>query len=213
MSVRYYDEAIVNKIQKWIKDPNMHVLKPNQVSRLWETRADEKNDEPLTLPLVAISRDPSVSLKVSTKRNLSCDGLKLDGTKLRTLQLNAIPIQISYNIDIYTQRYDEGDEYLRNFIFNIVNHPKMKISIPYNDVNIEHVCTLLLDNTVTDNSDVSEKLFADQFTRWTLHVSVESAYLFSVPVQENAQVVGAALDLVDEDIPYEDYEGVDLKQQ
>lgn len=213
MSVRFYDEAISNKIQKWIKDPHLHVLKPNEVSRLWEVRADEKNDEPLTLPLIAISRDPNISLKVSTKRNLSFDGLKLDGTKLRTLQLNAIPITINYQIDIYTQRYEEGDEYLRNFIFNIINHPKMKICIPYNDTNIEHVCTLLLDSNVTDNSDIAEKVFADQFTRWSLRVSIESAYLFSVPVQENATIVGATLSLVNPEIPNEDVEGIDINNE
>ena len=42
----------------------------------------------------------------------------------------AIPINITYNIDIYTQRYDEGDEYLRAMVFNIVNQPKMKVVIP-----------------------------------------------------------------------------------
>ena len=31
MGVRFYDEAIANKIQKWIKDPNMVILKPNEV--------------------------------------------------------------------------------------------------------------------------------------------------------------------------------------
>lgn len=189
----------------------MVVLKPNEVSRLWEVRADQKNDQPLTLPLIAVSRDPSVSIKVSTKRNLSFDGLKLDGTKMKTLQLNAIPINIAYQIDIYTQKYEEGDEYLRNFIFNLVNHPKMTVTLPYNDTNIEHSCNLLLDQTATDNSDVSEKLFPDEFTRWTLRVTVEGAYLFSIPVQDNAKIVGAALDLVDPEIPHEDYEEIELE--
>ena len=195
MAVRFYDEAIVNKIQKWIKDPNMVILKPNEVGRLFQVRADQKNDQPLTLPLIAISRDPSLNMDVSTKRSLSCDGLKVGSTVKDSVQLDAIPISITYQIDIYTQRYEEGDEYLRNFIFNFINHPKMKILIPYNGSNIEHICYTRLSNTATDNSDVSEKLFPDQFTRWTLQIEIHDAYLFSVPVKENGQIVGAMLEL------------------
>jgi hypothetical protein len=130
-----------------------------------DSEADQKDDEPLTLPLIAISRDPNLNISVSTKRNLTFDGKKLDGSSLQSIQLDAIPIDLNYQIDIYTQKYDEGDEYLRNFIFNFVNYPQMKVLLPYNGSNIEHVCYIRLSNTATDNSDVSEKLFADQFTR------------------------------------------------
>ncbi len=191
MGVRLYDEAIVKKIQKWIKDPDMVVLKPNEVSRLWQVRADQKNDEPLTLPLVAISRDPTINIDVATKRSLTCDGANLtkNNAERVTIKLDAIPILINYQIDIYTQKYEEGDEYLRNFVFNFVNHPKMKILLPYNGSNIEHICYTRLANNVTDNSDVSEKLFADQFTRWSLQVSIHDAYLFSVPIKEDGKIV------------------------
>lgn len=197
MAVRFYDEAIVNKIQKWIKDPNMVVLKPNEVSRLWQVRADQKNDEPLKLPLIAISRDPTLNVDVTTKRPLTCDGLVVAKDMQRSVKLDAIPILINYQIDIYTRRYDEGDEYVRNFIFNFVNHPKMKILIPYNGSNIEHICYTRLNSSVTDNSDVSEKLFPDQFTRWTIQVEIHDAYLFSVPVEEVGIIGGAELELVD----------------
>lgn len=210
MAIRFYDEAIVNKIQGWITDPNMVVLKPNEVSRLWQTRADQENDEPLTLPLIAISREPSVSLKVSTKRPLTFDGKQLDGTPMNTIQLNAVPMMLSYQIDIYTQSYAEGDEYLRNFIFNIINHNECSVVLPYNDTDVEHVFHIELDPNVTDNSDVAEKLFPDQFTRWSLKINVTDAYMWSIPVQRNARIVGAVLDLQDPEIPNDDYEGLNL---
>lgn len=195
MAVRFYDEAIVNKIQKWIKDPNMVILKPNEVGRLFQVRADQKNDQPLTLPLISISRDPTINMDISTKRNLTFDGLKIGSNVHESVQLGAIPIGITYQIDIYTQRYEEGDEYLRNFIFNFINHPKMKILIPYNGSNIEHVCYARLVSTATDNSDVAEKLFPDQFTRWTIQVEIHDAYLFSVPTKENGIIAGVELQL------------------
>ena len=200
MGVRFYDEAIANKIQKWIRDPNMVILKPNEVSRLWQVRADQKNDQPLTLPLIAISRDPTVNMDISTKRSLTCDGASIGKTDTTSFQLDAIPIGITYQIDIYTQKYEEGDEYLRNFIFNFVNHPKMKVILPYNGANIEHVCYTRLTSSATDNSDVSEKLFPDQFTRWTIQLEVHDAFLFSIPVKEFGRIVGAELELHDSEV-------------
>lgn len=195
MGVRFYDEAIVNKIQKWIKDPNMKILKPNEVNRLFQIKADQNNDQPLTLPLIAISRDPSIAITIPTKTNLSNDGKKILKGPSASIELNAVPIDISYQIDIYTQRYEEADEYVRNFVFNFINYPKLKINIPYNDINAEHICYTRLEGNVTDNSDVSEHLFAGQFTRWTLVVHIHDAYLFSAPVKDYLSIGDSNIDI------------------
>lgn len=128
-------------------------------------RADQKDDKPLTLPLIAISRDSNVTISIPSKRNLTFDGKAFNQTEAKSMQFNAIPIEINYQLDIYTKRYDEGDEYLRNFIFNFINYPQMKVEIPYNDAKLVHVCYARLDGTAVDNSDVAEKLFPDEFTR------------------------------------------------
>lgn len=193
MAVRFYDEAVYNKIQKWIKDPHMVVLKPNESSRLFQIRNDQKNDEPLTLPLISLSRDPSINLSIPTKRTLSCEGITLSGDKLQSIQLEAIPIEINYQLDIFTRFFEEGDEYVRNFVFNLVNHPTMKIVLPYNGAEIEHICYIRVLNNIADNSDIPEKVFSDQFTRWTIQFTILDAFLFSIPVVSNAQLTGAVL--------------------
>lgn len=297
MGIRYYDEAISNKIKGWIRDPNLVILKPDEVSRLWQIRADQENDRPLTLPLIAISREPSITVAVPTKNDLSSRGriviayienspilrlikenskhiddgkfiadgsilerplinligcsaddfLKveltkigfvkqdsgeytLDGSKHKihahkenneivvtfdhitvrclteqevptdkgALQLNAIPVDINYQIDIYTRKYEEGDEYLRNFIFGLVEHPKMVVTLPYNGANLEHVCYTRLDGNVVDNSNISEKLFPDQFTRWSLKLSIQDAYLFSLPFKEFPRIGSVSLEVRDD---------------
>ena len=196
MAISMYDEAIIKKFKKWFpNENNLKILKPNEVSRLWQIKANENNDKPLTLPLIAISRDPSVSIDIPGRRNLSCSGVNLDGSEMATLQLNAIPINISYQVDIYTDSYENGDTYLREVIFNIVNHPKMKVLIPYNGTNIKHVAYLWLESDITDNSDIPEKKFPDQFTRWTIRVSVHDAFLFGVPLKPNAKIIGVELDV------------------
>lgn len=187
MGIKLYDEALAEKIKSWVVQDVM-ILKPNEVSRLWEIQADTKDDKPLTLPLIAISRDPNLNVDIPNKRSLSCDGARIGNTEDKIIKLDAIPITVNYQIDIYTQDYDEGDEYLREFIFKLTDKPKMIIQIPYNGANIEHVCYLRLNSNVVDNSDVPEKKFPDQFTRWSLQIHVDDAYLFSIPLKSVGEI-------------------------
>lgn len=198
MAIRFYDEAVYNKIKSWVKDPKMRILKPDQTTRLFQMRADQEKDGPIRLPIIALSRDSTVTISSTNKKPMSFDGKKIGKSidEDKTVQLNAIPIQLSYQLDIYTKKYEEGDEYLRNFIFNIINYPVLKIEIPYNGVNIEHIANLRILEDVNDNSDIPEKLFPDQFTRWTIKLEVQDAYLFSVPLNVNYDIEDADIDVL-----------------
>ena len=206
--IKLYDEAIVAKINKWVKDPNLKVISPNDVNRLFQIKVDEANDKPLTLPMIAISRDPNVEILVNHRRSLSADGLKLDSNEKTSVQLDAIPININYQLDVYTggidpntgqptDGYEMGDIYVRNLIFNLINYPKLVIEIPYNGSHIEHVANIFLDPNVTDNSDVAERRFPSQFTRWSIRFAINDAFLFSVPVRDNSKIVGVELEVKD----------------
>ena len=191
MAVRYYDDAVANKINSWLpKDRNrqIQVLKPDETKRLFSIEADEKNDKPLTLPLIALSRSNTVSLKQKTMTPISFDGLMLDSDGKHTLQLNGIPIYLSYQLDIYTRRYDEGDELLREFVFKLVNNPQIVIELPYNNQKFKHVATIDMQTDIEDTSDISERLFPGQFTRWTLRFDIDGAYLFSLPYVDNVHI-------------------------
>jgi len=64
----------------------------------------------------------------------------------------------------------------------------MKIEIPYNNSSINHTCYIRLNPTISDNSDIAEKLFSDQFTRWTLNFTVEDAFIYSIPILQNKRI-------------------------
>ena len=194
MAVRFYDEALKNKIQDWIKDPNIKVLSPNDTTRLFQIKSDETNDKPITLPLISLSRDSSVRIRNANKRVMSFDGVRVRAVDSETKEeinpgraykLNAIPVAITYQLDIYTRYYEEADEYARNFLFNLINYPKLTIEIPYNNVSLTHDSNINLDSNIEDNSEVPLKLFPDQFYRWTFTLTIEDAYIFSVPLKEN----------------------------
>ena len=193
MAVRFYDEALSNKVKSWVKDPHLKILKPDESTRLFEVSLDTKKDAPLELPLIALSRDKSIEITSVEKQSKTFNGFTVGVSSSisnlppkQSYTLNVIPIKLSYQLDIYTRFIDECDEYLRNFIFNFINYPKLEILLPYNDLKIKHDSVISLDPVITDNSDIKEHLFADQFTRFTIKLNIDDAYLFSLPLINNA---------------------------
>lgn len=188
MAIRLYDEALVNKINKWVKDPNLTILKPDETTRLFQMRADQADDKPITLPLIALSRDKEIRILNTQKQSKTFSGFVIQSNQKTTMTMNVIPIEISYQLDIYTRKMEEADEYIRNFVFNFINYPKLVVNLPYNNVNLTHESNIWLDESVVDNSDIQEHLFADQFYRFSLKLVVDDAYLFSLPLKETPRI-------------------------
>lgn len=185
MAVRFYDEALIDKIQKWIRNPNLRILKPDETTRLFQMTADLNNDKTLELPFIAISRDKNIELENTNKNPKTFDGFTLKQNKKVSIPINVIPMHISYQLDIYTKGMVEADEYIRNFAFNFINYPKLQVLIPYNDCNIYHNCNIQMDSVIVDNSDIREHLVADEFVRFTIKLTIDDAYLFSLPEINN----------------------------
>ena len=108
-------------------DNKIKITGPEETRRLFQYRADVNNDEPIQLPLITLRRNREVNILSTNKKPLVFDGLTLNATKEKSDQLNGIPIHLSYQIDIYTRYERECDEYVRNFIFNIIKFPKIQI--------------------------------------------------------------------------------------
>ena len=180
MSVGLYDNALIEKLRNWTADTHLSVLAPNETRRLFEMVASDSTKESVTLPLIALSRKNGFTILDKTKRPLSFDGLTLEATHLNAKQLNAIPISIPYQLDIYTRYQEEADELVRNIVFNIINYPKLTVNIPYNSENYKHDANMRINSDVDDNSDIPERLVSGQFTRMTISFELDDAYLFDV---------------------------------
>lgn len=195
MSVGYYDDALLNKIKNWVQDPNIKITGPNETSRMFKARLDQQNDDPIKLPMIAISRMPSITIQSTNKKPMSYDGWRKNGNSEKGDQLNAIPIGISYNIDIYTRYLEEADNYVREFVFNIINYPKLTIEIPYNNAKITHVANIRIGAEIEDNSDVPERLEPGQFTRFTIPIEIDDAHLFDYRIKDTSKVVIESVDI------------------
>ena len=198
MAARYYDDAIVNKIENWLpENTKLRVLKPEDTKHLFYTKADDLKDKPFTLPMISLYRNKDIQLLSGIKQPRSFEGLKILSDPDKTLQFNVIPIKLEYQMDIYTKTAEEGDEYIRNFLFKLINNPKIIITIPYNGYEVQHTANIRVLDTVSDTSDSSERLFVGQFTKWTIQMEIHDAFLFSLPYRRNWKFVEISLDVAD----------------
>ncbi len=196
MAVRFYDEALVAKLKKWTQDTDVTLLGVNETKRRFEVLADKNNDQPIKLPLITLSRNGGYTILSKNKKPLSYDGNTFVRSNEKSALLNGIPISIQYQIDIYTRYLDEADEYARNIVFNIVNYPKLNIEIPYEDLGLTHDANIMLSSDVDDNSDIPERLIPGQFTRLTIGIVIDDAYLFDVHIKKNLSIVEGQLQIV-----------------
>jgi hypothetical protein len=189
MACRYYDDILITKIKRWIPEAsNLKVLGPSESKRFFEITADEGKDKPFKLPIISLVRHKDLELLSTVKSPKSYDGLKLLNTSETTLQFNVIPIKLLYDLTIYTKTEEEVDEYVRNFLFKLINNPVIKVKIPYNDAHIEHIANIRVMSNISDTSDITERIFNGQFHCWTIQLEIQDAFLFSLPYRKNWQL-------------------------
>lgn len=200
MAISYYDDAITEKIKGWLADSSkLRVLSPDESNRLIQLQAEDSNDQPLTLPLLAISRNKDLEIESTIKQSKSFDGLVIgkDSSGTTTIHLNVIPVKTTYQLDIYTKKRIEADEYVRQYLFKLINNPQIIIEIPYNNYLVKHTANLRVLNTVSDTSDIPTHVFSGQFYKWTIQLELQDGFLFSLPRKNNWRFVSIELTAVD----------------
>ena len=200
MAINYYDEAVTQKIKGWLADSSkLRILSPDESNKLIQLNAEDMNDQPLKLPLLAISRNKDLEIESTIKQNKSFDGLVIgkDSTTDTTIHLNVIPVKTTYQLDIYTKKRIEADEYVRQYLFKLINNPQIVIEIPYNNYIVRHTANLRVLNTVSDTSDIPTHIFSGQFYKWTIQLELQDGFLFSIPQKQNWRFVGYEITAVD----------------
>lgn len=193
MSIKLYDDSLLEKLQKWTKDTSVMLLGVNESTRLFSTLADVNNDKPLTLPLISLSRPGGFIIEEKYKQPKSYSGATFAYNNERSAKLNAIKISIPYQLDIYARYQQEADEYIRNIVFNIINYPVVNIELPYYDFGVTHDSNIRITTDVEDNSDIPERIISGQFKRYTLGITIDDAYLFDLKVKDNISIIDQTL--------------------
>lgn len=181
MALYFYDIALLNKLRYWTDKTNLAIYGPDETQRLFEVIGTETNDKKIKLPLLCLRRSGGYEILNINKKPLTYDGKIMQRGGGVSTQFDAIPIQINYQLDIYAKYLQEADSYARNLVFNIINYPTMKISIPYGeDQYLQHYANVRVASSVEDNSSIPERMVPGLFTRLTLSLNIDDAYLWDV---------------------------------
>jgi hypothetical protein len=215
MAISYYDDAVTAKIKGWLADNStLRVLNPDETNKVIELQAEDSGDAPLKLPLLTISRNKELEIVNTIKQSKSFDGLVIWPEEARnataTVHMNVIPVKTLYQLDIYTKKQLEADEYVRQFLFKLINNPQIIIEIPYNNYIVKHTANLRVLNSVSDTSDIPTHLFSGQFYRWTIQLELQDGFLFSIPYKKSWRFAGIELALCDK---IEDPKELDIIEQ
>lgn len=191
MSVYLYDEALVSKIKYWTEKTQIHVYGVDEIRDLFQVIADENKDKPITLPILTITRPKGYTIINSNKQPTTYNGIRVIQGQETASMLAKIPINIQYQFDIYTRFQKEADMYMRNLVFNIINYPTLSINIPYRDINFKHNANIRISSDVMDTSNNSVRSFNGQFTRLSVTVNIDDAYLWDLRVANNLSIEDA----------------------
>ena len=201
MALYFYDTALINKLRYWTDKTDLHIYGPDETRRLFEVIGDTTRDSKIQLPLLCLRRTAGYEILNINKRPLTYDGAIAQQDDGVSIQLNAIPIIINYQLDVYAKYLQEADSYARNLVFNIINYPTLKIQIPYSTSSyLTHYANIRVASNVEDNSNIPERMVPGLFTRLTLSINIDDAYLWDIRARGNAEISStSALDIQNPD--------------
>lgn len=196
MSAYLYDTALIQKLNRWTERTNVHIYGPEQTRQLYQILADTNKDKPVDLPIITIERPNGYQILNVNKRPLTYDGRYIasdEQGQSYALQLNAIPIQLDYQLNVYTRKYQEADAYMRELVFNLINYPKIEITIPYHGSDIIHESSIDISSGVQDLSSIPERMVSGQFTRLGISFTIQDAYLWDTRLKSYLTMDGELL--------------------
>lgn len=193
MSAILYDNALINKLKKWTEKADVQIYGPSDQYRIFQINADKSNDKSFKLPAIVLSRN-GYSIDNISKRPMVWDGKKIEADENKVKQINAIPIKLDYNIEVYARYYDEADSYMREIIFNVINYPRLDIEIPYLGFNTIHASNIRISSSsIEDNKQGGLLSFNDQICSLKLQINIDDAYLWDSRVRTTVSIEGDGL--------------------
>lgn len=185
MSVKSYDEAIINKFREVFNTDTVYILPVENAIR-FEAQLTKDN---IKFPLISTNRlgYSIITSQVNQAAKMigSFKGRDDDNTNVF---VQTIPIRIEYQLDIFTKDRASCDEITRELIFFFFQHPTLKAHFDYG-LNIEHNFNLFLNDDIVDNSDTIEHINNGVMFRNTLTFYTDDSRLFRRKNQTQGEIV------------------------
>jgi len=211
MSVYYYDEALVTDFRRIFNNSKISIVPPENV---FDLTAFLDNDK-VRFPLVSLNR---VGWALSNNWNHYAlhEGVSEsifygadDNEPKLIMKLQAMPISINYQLDVWTKTLQENDNILRELMFYYRINPTLQVKIPYG-IDSFHKFNVFFETDVTDNSDIPDHGNRGRYFRQTIGMYVDDAYLFSRRDAKPTFIEGIDLFAKNNNTGYEDKETVNV---
>jgi hypothetical protein len=174
MSVKAYDDAIINKFRSIFNDNTIYILPVENAIRF----SAQLNRDDVRFPMISTTRlgysvrNADINLAAKTWGNF----VTRDG-KNNNIFAQTIPIRIEYQMDVFTVDRASCDEIVRELIFFFAQHPTLIAHFDYG-LNIDHNFNLYQNDEIVDNSDTVEHVNNGVLFRNTLTFYTDDARLF-----------------------------------
>lgn len=192
VGVYAYDLAIIEDLRTRFSYDKNGKKKTNQIVQITNAEnvfniiGDIENDN-IQFPIISLVRTGWEIIDYSQEFMNNSGGLvgyleDDKGQRTRQVRLQALPIQINYQLDIWTQNRIDNDILAREIIWFYTLNPQMRVKIPHG-LNITHPFNIAFEKEIVDNSDIQEHNSRGRYYRQTLGIYTDNdAYLWKSSV-------------------------------
>lgn len=174
MSVKAYDDAIIDKFRSIFNDDTIYILPVENAIRF----SAQLNRDNVRFPMISTTR-----LGYSIRQSDVNYAAKMFGSfatrdgKDNNVFAQSIPIRIEYQMDVFTVDRESCDAIVRELIFFFMQHPTLVAHFEYG-LDIDQNFNLFLNEEIVDNSDTVEHINNGVMFRNTLTFYTDDARLF-----------------------------------
>lgn len=187
MSVKAYDDAIINKFRSIFIDNTIYILPVENAIRF----SAQLNKDDVRFPMISTTRlGYSIrSQDVNFSAKMYGSFVTRDGQN-NNIFAQTIPIRIEYQMDVFTVDRQSCDEIVRELIFFFAQHPTLQAHFDYG-LNIDHNFNIYLNDEIVDNSDTVEHVNNGVMFRNTLTFYTDDARLYRSKKQIQGEVIAS----------------------
>lgn len=174
MSVYWYDEAIVNTLRTITGDTRVSIVPTDTLFRY----VANLKDDTITFPLISLTR-LGYTLIQTGRTPTSSQGYPIGSSDGVVRELQFIPIQVNYQLDVISRKRDDNDMIVDELIFYFINNPSMNVMIG-KGADIPHKFSMMFNPDVIDNSDIESHMSRGEYFRSTMTFYLPDAKLWKV---------------------------------
>ena len=189
-----YDTAIVEDLRSIFDDDKIFICPPDRVF----ATIGRLSEDDVKLPMISVVRTGTSLGNSQHSMRFTGGLLSIDPQTNENTKLQAIPITINYQLDVWTKHREENDNIVRELLFYYMTHPTLLVDIPYGS-NLKHNFNIFFDSNIEDNSDISDHVNRGEYFRQTLSVYTDDAYLWKTTVNKPTYITGVDLYIKDGD--------------